>query len=89
MSTQKRQNDYLASLAVQQLQEQKARLATYRVQARYELAAMYDRAQNEEQGEQVRRRTPAPEQTAPAPAAEAPPAPEPRSSHDAYARASH
>jgi hypothetical protein len=66
VSTQQRQNDYLASLAVQQLQEQKARLATYRVQARYELAAMYDRAQNEAQGSKPEG-TPAPEQKMPAP----------------------
>ena len=46
VTTQQRQNDYLAGLAVAQLQEQKQRLAAYRVQARFELASMYDRAQD-------------------------------------------
>jgi hypothetical protein len=46
VSTQHRQNGYLAGLAVGQLQEQKDRLAAYRVQARFELASMYDRAQD-------------------------------------------
>jgi len=61
VSTQQRQNDYLAGLAVQQLQEQKTRLAAYRVQARYELAAMYDRAQNGEPAKNPAE-SPAPEQ---------------------------
>jgi hypothetical protein len=46
VSTQQRQNGYLAGLAIAQLQEQKERLAAYRVQARFELASMYDRAQD-------------------------------------------
>jgi hypothetical protein len=46
VSTQQRQNGYLAGLAVEQLEQQKARLAAYRVQARFELASMYDRAQD-------------------------------------------
>jgi hypothetical protein len=46
VSTEQRQNGYLAGLAVAQLQEQKERLAAYRVQARFELASMYDRAQD-------------------------------------------
>lgn len=49
VSTQQRQNSYLAGLAVAQLQEQKDRLEAYRVQARFELASMYDRAQDTEQ----------------------------------------
>jgi hypothetical protein len=48
VSTQQRQTGYLAGLAVAQLQEQKDRLAAYRVQARFELASMYDRAQDTE-----------------------------------------
>jgi len=44
--TQHRQNNYLGELAVAQLQAQKERLATYRVQARFELASLYDRAQD-------------------------------------------
>jgi hypothetical protein len=45
VGTQERQNGYLAELAVAQLQQQKERLAAYRVQARFELASMYDRSQ--------------------------------------------
>lgn len=39
-----RQADYLASLAVAELEAQKARLAEYSLQARYALATLYDRA---------------------------------------------
>jgi hypothetical protein len=46
VTTQQRQNGYLAGLAIAQLQEQKERLGAYRVQARFELASMYDRAQD-------------------------------------------
>jgi hypothetical protein len=42
----KKQNAYLADLAVQELQGQKDRLATYQIQARFSLATMYDRAAN-------------------------------------------
>ena len=38
-----RQAEYLASLAVHELQAQKDRLAEYAAQARYALAALYDR----------------------------------------------
>jgi hypothetical protein len=41
-----RQNQYLAQLAVSELQGQKDRLAAYEVQARFDLASMYDRAAN-------------------------------------------
>jgi hypothetical protein len=61
VSTRQRQNDYLAGLAVQQLEDQKTRLAAYRIQARYELAAMYDRAQSAAQGDKPKE-SPAPEQ---------------------------
>ena len=47
--TQKKQTVYLAQLAIQQLDEQKDRLAAYQVQARFALASMYDRAANEDQ----------------------------------------
>ena len=46
--TQKKQTSYLAQLAIQQLDEQKGRLAAYQVQARFALASMYDRAANED-----------------------------------------
>jgi Tfp pilus assembly protein PilF len=39
-----RQGEYLAALAVEELEAQKARLAEYSVQARYALATLYDRA---------------------------------------------
>jgi len=45
---QKKQTDYLAQLAIHELDEQKDRLAAYQVQARFALASMYDRAANED-----------------------------------------
>jgi tetratricopeptide (TPR) repeat protein len=41
---EERQSAHLAQIAVQELEQQKARLATYEVQARFALATMYDRA---------------------------------------------
>jgi tetratricopeptide (TPR) repeat protein len=41
-----RQNQFLQSLAIRELQGQKVRIETYQVQARYELAAIYDRTSN-------------------------------------------
>jgi hypothetical protein len=43
-AARQRQGEYLASLAIGELREQQARLAEYSVQARYALAALYDRA---------------------------------------------
>jgi hypothetical protein len=43
-SLKESQTRYLADLAIQELESQKERLATYTVQARYELATIYDRA---------------------------------------------
>jgi hypothetical protein len=45
VSTQ--QNRYLQSLAIRELQGQKQRILTYQIQARYELAAIYDHAAND------------------------------------------
>ena len=45
---EQRQGGYLAQVAVQELQQQKERLSTYQVQARFALATMYDRAANAE-----------------------------------------
>jgi hypothetical protein len=45
----KKQNDYLAQVAVRELQGQKDRIATYQIQARFALATMYDRAANADQ----------------------------------------
>src|SRR5207237_2549 len=41
-----KQGEFLARVAAHQLEEQKDRLATYQVQARFALATMYDRAAN-------------------------------------------
>jgi len=43
-ATEERQSEYLAQVAVQELERQKTRLAAYEVQARFSLATMYDRA---------------------------------------------
>jgi hypothetical protein len=45
---QEKLTGYLAQLAIQELDQQKVRLAAYQVQARFALATMYDRAANEE-----------------------------------------
>ena len=44
--TSQKQNRYLQQLAIRELEGQKVRIETYQVQARYELAAIYDRASN-------------------------------------------
>ena len=41
------QNRFLQSLAVEELERQKQRIETYQVQARFDLAAIYDKAANE------------------------------------------
>ena len=46
-ATEQRQSTYLAQIAVQELEQQKARLGAYEVQARFALATMYDRAATE------------------------------------------
>jgi len=45
------QNQYLASVAVKELESQKERLAAYSLQARFALASIYDRASNASGGE--------------------------------------
>ena len=45
---EQKQGEYLAQIAVAELDQQKNRLATYQVQARFALASMYDRAANPE-----------------------------------------
>ncbi len=42
-----KQNEFLQLLAIRELEGQKQRIETYQIQARYELAAIYDRASNE------------------------------------------
>jgi len=41
-----KQNQFLQVLAIRELEGQKQRIETYQIQARYELAAIYDRASN-------------------------------------------
>jgi hypothetical protein len=45
-ASEKKQTVYLAQVAIQELEQQKNRLSTYQVQARFALATMYDRAAN-------------------------------------------
>jgi DNA segregation ATPase FtsK/SpoIIIE-like protein len=45
-ATEDAQRDYLERVAVNELEDQKSRLATYQIQARFALAGMYDRAAN-------------------------------------------
>ncbi len=42
-----RQNEFLQALAIRTLEGQKERISTYQIQARYELAAIYDHAAND------------------------------------------
>ncbi|MBS0578935.1 MAG: tetratricopeptide repeat protein [Proteobacteria bacterium] len=48
VATEQKQSEYLAKVAVDELEQQKDRLAAYQVQARFALATMYDRAANDE-----------------------------------------
>ena len=87
-ATEQRQSEYLAQVAVGELEQQKDRLATYQIQARFALGSMYDRAASEQAAPASR--PPAPQQkdapeepdAEPAPQAmppgEAPPPPEPQ-----------
>jgi hypothetical protein len=47
-ATEHKQSAYLAQIAVSELTQQKERLVTYQIQARFALASMYDRAANAE-----------------------------------------
>jgi hypothetical protein len=48
VAAEQKQSDYLGQVAVAELEQQKNRLSTYQVQARFALATMYDRAANPE-----------------------------------------
>jgi hypothetical protein len=48
VAAEQKQSDYLGQVAVAELEQQKSRLSTYQVQARFALATMYDRAANPE-----------------------------------------
>jgi len=69
------QRDYLAQVAVQELEQQKDRLAAYQIQARFALGTMYDRAASSAEAARPAR-PPAPQQKG-AEGDETPEAPEP------------
>jgi hypothetical protein len=72
VAVEQKQGEYLAQVAVAELDQQKNRLATYQVQARFALASMYDRAANPEPAKK-------PEDVAPTQkGSEEPPASEPK-----------
>jgi predicted negative regulator of RcsB-dependent stress response len=48
VAAEQQQRDYLARIAVRELEQQKDRLATYQIQARFALGSMYDRAASSE-----------------------------------------
>ncbi len=62
VAAEQKQSAYLAQVAVDELEQQKSRLSTYQVQARFELATMYDRAANPPAEKKDQADTPAPEQ---------------------------
>lgn len=77
-----RQNRFLQALAIHELQNQKQRIEVYQIQARYELAAIYDKATNNAtQSKSKARATPPASQAQPMPEAPQPksdpPAPNP------------
>jgi hypothetical protein len=80
---ERRQSGYLAQVAVHELEQQKDRLSTYQVQARFALATMYDRAANAQTpraapAAPVQKGNATPEEPAPAPPPDSPsPNPEP------------
>ena len=86
-ATQEKQSAYLAQIAVDELTQQKARLAAYQIQARFALASMYDRAASSENAAHAK--APAPLQKGAAPESPAapdetpPPAPPPGPGPDA------
>jgi Tetratricopeptide repeat len=61
-AAEQKQSAYLAQVAVAELEQQKNRLSTYQVQARFALATMYDRAANPEPEKKGQTEGPAPEQ---------------------------
>ncbi len=75
-ATERKQSDYLGAVAVNELEQQKDRLAAYQVQARFALATMYDRAANDESSRPPKPAAPVQkgaETDEPAPPAEEPP----------------
>ncbi|GAC1458288.1 MAG: hypothetical protein PVSMB6_17240 [Steroidobacteraceae bacterium] len=86
-ATQEKQSAYLARIAVNELSDQKARLAAYQIQARFALASMYDRAASAENAAHAK--APAPQQQGAEPGSPAvpdetsPPPPPPGAGPDA------
>jgi hypothetical protein len=68
-SAEKGQQGYLQQIAVAELSDQKDRLDTYEVQARFALATMYDKAAS---GEPAKPTPPGPAPATPAPPAASP-----------------
>lgn len=73
VAAEQKQRDYLAQIAVRELEQQKDRLAAYQIQARFALGSMYDRAASGADAAAHPAKPPAPEQKG----AEDEPAPEP------------
>jgi hypothetical protein len=57
---QRAQADYLADIAVRELESQKERISTYMLQARYSLATIYDRAASDDDAKRGERAAPPP-----------------------------
>jgi tetratricopeptide (TPR) repeat protein len=68
-----RQNLFLQSLAIRELEGQKQRIETYELQARYELAAIYDRTSNGPSNAPPKTAPSVPPNTAPSVPPDAPP----------------
>jgi hypothetical protein len=73
-----RQNGFLQSLAIHELEGQKQRIETYQVQARYELAAIYDRTSNGPAKPATPPAAPPPDDAAPNASPTTPPDPPPQ-----------
>jgi hypothetical protein len=67
VAAEQKQSDYLGQVAVVELEQQKNRLSTYQVQARFALATMYDRAANPEPDKKQQAAPEQPGSEAPAP----------------------
>jgi Tetratricopeptide repeat len=83
-ATEQKQSAYLAQVAVDELQQQKNRLSTYQVQARFALATMYDRAANTDITHTEQGKAPeqppqqlSPESVSPGPGSQQPASPQP------------
>jgi hypothetical protein len=79
-AVEQKQGEYLAQVAVAELDQQKNRLATYQVQARFALASMYDRAANPEPAKKPENAAPTQQGSEEPPAGQSPdgPASEPK-----------